>query len=189
MLRKNIKQLFAVSVIAALLALLVYFIQRYYRRQLSVPETSYPAAFSDNVSTIHFTLKGQAHYQIDATQVLRYTHPKHDLLANPNAKLFVNDGPYWQVTADTATVNGNQTQIDLVGHVVVHRERGKKNKAVTLTTSELTVLPKQNIAYNHKPTKAFEQGLSIEAIGVYANLNKNKIRLLSKAKATVDNSN
>ena len=54
---------------------------------------------------------------------------------------------------------------------------------MVLTAEQLTIEPERNVAYTKSKIKLTQENNSIQAIGMRADMNKNKIEFLSKTRS------
>ena len=73
------------------------------------------------------------------------------------------------MTADTANVNQDQNQIDLIGNVDISRPGSKTSQPLRIRTEALTVLPDEEISKTDKPIQMTLGAASVTGVGMVAN--------------------
>ncbi|OGT43875.1 MAG: LPS export ABC transporter periplasmic protein LptC [Gammaproteobacteria bacterium RIFCSPHIGHO2_12_FULL_40_19] len=87
----------------------------------------------------------------------------------------------WHIHADRADSNKTGTKIILQGHVTVHQLPTKQNAETTITTTELTVFPKESRAVTDKAITVSRPGTVIHGTGLIANLKTGQYQLRSQS--------
>lgn len=89
----------------------------------------------------------------------------------------------WHIHADLAISNKSGNQIILRGHVVAHQLPTPEHVESTITTSELTVFPKESRAVSNQKVTIVRPGTRISGTGFVANLKTGQYELHSESNA------
>lgn len=117
---------------------------------------------------------------------LNITHFKESGVAEfdkPFIVTYTDDRTPWHIHADHAVSNKAGTKIILQGHVTVHQLPTKQHEETTITTTELTVFPKESRAVTDKAITLARPGTLIHGIGFIANLKTGQYQLRSESEA------
>lgn len=89
----------------------------------------------------------------------------------------------WHIHADLAISNQSGSKIILRGHVIAHQLPTSLHAESTITTSELTVFPKEARAITEKKVTIVRPGTIITGTGLVANLKTGQYELHSESSA------
>lgn len=126
---------------------------------------------------------GKPTYKVKADYLEHYPDDDSMKLQQPLIIFYENNIKAWTAQANEAVILKNNEKIYLKGKVVLKQITNSKKIAMIFTAAQLTIEPKQNIAYTKSKIK-FIQGVNvIQAIGMRADMNKNRIEFLSKTRS------
>ncbi|HET6604964.1 MAG TPA: LPS export ABC transporter periplasmic protein LptC [Xanthomonadaceae bacterium] len=95
------------------------------------------------------------------------------------------DGSPWQARSDRAWVSAEGDEIRLLRDVRVEG-RGKKGGRIELTTSELSVFPRERRAETGQSVTVTAPGSILRGLGLRADFDARRIELLSEVRARYD---
>jgi lipopolysaccharide export system protein LptC len=183
---KNLS-LFAAVVVLIVAAILFY--QHFYDAKHQQVTIEIPSTIATGIEVTQMNEQGQPLHRLFSNTAHDYRKQQRTLFTSPVGYLYQANQPPWIMSADQAISSGDNTLVNFSGNVKIHQAAGKANKATTLTTTQMTLLPQKNIAYNDVFTTADQGGLVITSIGFHADLNKNEVKLLSKTNVTYTQTN
>ena len=126
---------------------------------------------------------GKPAYQVKAHYLEHYPDDDSMKLQQPIISFYENNIKAWTAQANEAVILKNNEKIHLKGKVVLTQIVSTKKAAMIFTAEQLTIEPKQNIAYTTSKIKLIKGANVIQAIGMRADMNKNKIEFLSKTRS------
>lgn len=144
-----------------------------------------PDYFLKNFTATSMDESGKPTYKLKAQHLEHYPDDNSMKLDAPLFSFYANNIKNWTARADQAFFLQDSKIIHLKGNVVLHQILSKKknNTPMTLTADQLTIEPEKNLAHTKSSIK-LTQGLNtIQAIGMRADMNKNRIEFLSKTRS------
>lgn len=145
-----------------------------------------PDYIVENFSAIRMGHDGVARHMLIAERMVHYPDEDTTDLQQPHFINIEPGKPAVQVTAEKAKMSGSGDDIYLSGNVVVLRNAGKGRGETTMKTSELHLIPDDDIAKTDKPVVITETNAVIRAIGMEMNNSTNIIQLLSQVSVVHD---
>lgn len=142
-----------------------------------------PDLIAVTVEQSNFDEHGNKEYDIKAESMLQYLEADHNLMIRPNITLFQDKVATWQTSSAEAVSDNEGEQLNLSGNVVIkqvnYADKGLK-EAPTLETDTLLLMPRKSYATTDDKVVIRQTGVYIEAIGLEADLNTNRITLKEK---------
>lgn len=126
---------------------------------------------------------GKPAYQVKARHLEHYPDDDSMKLQQPFISFYENNIKAWTAQANEAIILKNNEKIHLKGKVVLTQIVSTNKVAMIFTTEQLTIEPKQNLAHTTSKIKLIQGANVIQAIGMRADMNKNKIEFLSKTRS------
>ena len=115
--------------------------------------------------------------------MLQYLATDRNLMIRPDITLFQETVATWQTSSAEAVSDNEGEELHLTGNVVIKQinfaEKGLK-EAPTLETETLLLKPKESFATTDDRVIIRQSGIYIEATGLEADLNTNRITLREK---------
>jgi len=105
-----------------------------------------PDYIIDNFSFVRMSETGQPRYVISGERLTHRPANNTSVIDKPVVQSLSVDHPHMTMTADTAHVNQDQNQIDLVGNVDITRPGSATTQPMRIRTEALTVLPDEEIS-------------------------------------------
>ena len=93
-----------------------------------------------------------------------------------------NDGKFWKIVAESATVQADREHITLSGDVWMHRRELNGAAILDIYTSELMLEVTPRIAFSDRPVRVVDGHDIMEAVGFRVNMNNDNFQLLDKVK-------
>lgn len=152
--------------------------------------TSDPLLMTDFISDIYaenvvlkiFDRSGQLIKHIETPFITYDLKSKQANFTYPKLTLYKEHEMPWIITSDQGQAVNEFKTITLNEHVHLHQPQGPHTKHTVITTDQMTYEPSQNFAYTNKPVQFKQQGRTVQAVGLKAYLNEERVELLSKAK-------
>jgi lipopolysaccharide export system protein LptC len=142
--------------------------------------------FIEGATTTVMHKNGRPDYQMTADYVTHF--PDQDLvkLDKVNFKLFQASQATWTVSANHGEVENREGIIHLKDKVVLHRPKSKTDEAITLTTPELHIFSKQDLAETQSKVQIKSGNNQIDAVGMRLYLDEGRMELLSSIRTRYD---
>jgi lipopolysaccharide export system protein LptC len=128
-----------------------------------------PDYIIDNFSFVRKTETGQPRYVISGERLTHRPADNTSVIDKPVVQSMSTDHPHMTMTANTAHVNQDQNQIDLVGNVDISRPGSATSKPLRIRTEALTVLPDEEISKTDKPIQMTLGASQVTGVGMVAN--------------------
>ena len=134
-----------------------------------------------------FTAQKLSHFRqeddtpLDTTEIMK---PSYTLIEKPHINMYRENSP-WVVDAERGRITSGENVIVLEDNVSVGSVDTDEN-SITLTTSKLTIYPDRKMAITDQEVSINSESGTITALGMEADLKKEKIKLLAKVRGTHD---
>lgn len=143
-----------------------------------------PDAFAENVRGTRIDESGQIADQFYSPSLWHYEDDQSIEFINPKLVVYSNKpgSTAWQITANHGNTNRDLSVINLWGNILCYQPAGPANPETRLTTSAVTLYPKQKFAHTDQFVQADQPGIQITAVGATVDLNTNQTHLISQVK-------
>ena len=143
-----------------------------------------PDYFLKNFTSTSMNHTGKPAYQIKAEYLEHYPDDDSMKLQKPLFSFYENNIKTWTAQANEAVILQKSQQIHLTGNVILNQILiSGKNSAIKLTAEQLTIEPKLNLAHTKSKIKLYKGSSYIQATGMRADMNKNRIEFLSRTRS------
>ncbi len=143
-----------------------------------------PDYFLKNFTATTMDKKGKPAYQIKAQHLEHYPDDDSMKLQHPLFSFYKNNIKTWTAQANEALIINNNEKIYLTGQVTLKKVSPDKNSTpMILTAGQLTIEPEKNLAYTKTKINLQKGDNTIQAIGMRADMSKNRIEFLSKTRS------
>jgi lipopolysaccharide export system protein LptC len=117
------------------------------------------------------------------TPLMRHT-PKNNThwLKKPHIVITQENQSAWEIDAQQATALYGGQKITFKDQVHIHQHPGPHNEESTFTTEQITYYPKTKHAVTSKDVLFIQAGTQIQSKGMRADLEKKRVKLLSRAR-------
>ena len=143
--------------------------------------------FLEGVTTTVMHKNGKPDYQMTADHVTHFPGKDQVKLDKVNFKLFQTSQSVWSASAQQGIVENRAGIIHLKNKVVLHRPQTKTSEAITLTTSELHIFSKKDLAETQAKVQIKSGNNQIDAVGMRLFLDEGRMELLSSIRTRYDN--
>lgn len=145
----------------------------------TTPTTTLSDAYMENVTATIMDKQGKVKMKIDTPRLLHYKENDLSKLYKPQVILYRNSTHPWFITAQKATALQGINQVDFINEVVIHHPADEGSPATLIRTKLLSVFPEEQIARSDQVVSMEQPNLRINATGMYADIGKGDIKLLS----------
>lgn len=144
-----------------------------------------PDYFLKNFTSTTMNNTGKPAYQIKAEYLEHYPDDDSMKLQKPFFSFYENNIKTWTAQANEAVILQKSQQIHLKGNVILNQilSSNKNNLPIKLLAEQLTIEPKQNLAHTKSKIKLHKGSSYIQALGMRADMNKNRIEFLSRTRS------
>lgn len=139
-----------------------------------------------NGATLHeYNESGQLKSKIIADKIEHFESHSHSttLFIKPLMVIYSNDRTPWYIHADQATMDKASETVLMQGNVVIHELATSQHSETKITTSSLTLYPKESLAETGDAVIMSRHGTVIHGKGFVANLKTNTYQLQSESDA------
>lgn len=143
-----------------------------------------PDLITYTVEQLTFNKKGEKHYLLKAEQMQQFLDDNRNLIIRPDLILFRNQQAAWKTSANEGNSDGTGDEIHLRGNVVI--EQQGHTRPATLETDTLTISATTSHAFTDDRVVIRQPGVLIEAQGLEADLNDNKLKLKHQVTSTYE---
>ena len=138
-------------------------------------EEAQPDLVALAVEQVSFNEKGEKHYQLHAARMLQFLDADRNHMFQPDIIIFREQKPAWKTTAAEARSDSQGEELRLEGNVQIVQQ-GVEQAAV-METATMTLYPKTSHATTQDKVVIRQHVIYIEALGLDADLNTNKLTL------------
>lgn len=186
MLNTHVRHVIPITVFA-LLALLSWWL-----KQTTVPTRPAvdntlrhdPDYYADNLVIYSMNKAGRLDYQLTMSHLEHYPDDDSLLVSKPQMILFQNQHPSWKITSEHGTIRHNGEEIWLSNNVVAKLSEKNNSDVMTLTTENLLMRPSEKYAETSSNVLLQDKSGITRAKGMKANIENNRIQLLSNVRGT-----
>lgn len=147
----------------------------------SLPQN--PDAYMYNVTAVRTNaLSGTLQDQLFTPEMIHYSIGDTTNITTPHLIIFNSSGEPWNIYANHGQAQSGVTTLQLWDNVRLIQAAGPKNAALSMTTSAMTVFPKDQYAETAQPVTLWQTGGKATSVGLHAYLKTGIIDLLSQAR-------
>ena len=141
--------------------------------------------FLENFTATTRNIKGQISYKVVAVHLEHYPDDNSMKLQKPVFSFYEDNIKSWNAVADEAIIFQDTQIIHLNGHAILKQLTSPKVNIIPgkITSDQLTIEAKKKIAHTKTKIKLEQGNNHIQATGMRANMNSNKIEFLSKTRS------
>lgn len=147
-------------------------------------DSNEPDFYIVNAKTTQFNTNGQTDHYLKATEIKHFPASDFTLANNPNIIMFRKNDTPWHVSANQGRITQNNSIIELWDNVELKRDTPPN--VLDLKTSKLTLETVTNLAHTDQDVVITDKTNHVEATGMKAYIDENKIKFLSNVRATHD---
>ncbi|MEZ5525210.1 MAG: LPS export ABC transporter periplasmic protein LptC [Pseudomonadales bacterium] len=145
---------------------------------------SEPDFYMEGAQITQYSETGHVKQQLDAQLVQHFPLGDFTLAEAPQVRLFHTDGTPWNIWADKGRITHQDDTIVLRDNVKLKRTLAGKTQH--LNTEKLTLQVAKDLAYTDLPVVITDASTRLNATGMKAFINENRIEFLSNVRVTHD---
>ena len=137
--------------------------------------------YLSNFSSKHMNEDGSIKY-------INYKHSEKTLLLQPKFVKYENNKPISNISGESGEIKNQGDEIIIKENVILNRLPNKSRKLMSLYTSQLNIVPTEDIVFSKKPVKIIQEpNIEIDGVGMKYDKKENTIKLLSNVKVHYEN--
>jgi len=137
-----------------------------------------------NAKTTQFNSMGQTDHHLEADEIKHFPIGDFTVADNPDIILFRKDGIPWYISAEKGRMTQANNTIELWDNVTLQRDT--PGNVLDVSTSKLILEATTKIAHTDRYVVINDNATHIEATGMKAHIEKDKIKFLSNVRVTHD---
>jgi len=137
-----------------------------------------------NAKTTQFNSTGQPDHHLEADEIKHFPIGDFTIADNPDITLFRKDGIPWYISAEQGRMTQANDTIELWDNVALQRDT--PDNVLDVSTSKLTLEAATKIAHTDRDVVINDNATHIEATGMKAHIEEDKIKFLSNVRVTHD---
>jgi lipopolysaccharide export system protein LptC len=143
-----------------------------------------PDTFVLQATYLHLDPNGHLQSKFFSPKVVHYAKDNRSEFASPHVIIYGQDGRPWVIDADHGQSQFGTQQIELWGNVKVqHFITLQQQPELTLLTSRLKYFSDQQLAQTDQPVTILQPGMTVNSVGLKADLKSASVQLISNVKA------
>lgn len=171
----------------ALLALLTFWIEHNVQAPLRKMDGSGrhdPDYILNNFATTKNDADGNLRYILAAAEMKHFPDDDSTTLVRPRYTQYAINKPYTQIEGQHGSVSSNGEMVEFVDNVKVVRQAFNGRGEMVVLTDQLTIKPKEDLAYTDKPVKITQAPETVVyATGMIYDKKNRTVKLLKKVRA------
>tara|TARA_B100001063_G_scaffold96231_1_gene89878 strand:- start:307 stop:885 length:579 start_codon:yes stop_codon:yes gene_type:complete len=141
-----------------------------------------------NFSSKHMSEAGTIKYIITGKEMKNFKHSEKTLLIQPKFVKYENSKPISNISGESGEIKNQGDEIIIKENVILNRLPNNSKKLMSLYTSQLNIIPAEDIVFSKKPVKIIQEpNIEIDGIGMKYDKKENTIKLLSNVKVHYEN--
>lgn len=141
--------------------------------------------YMTGVDRTHFGADGEPEYRIRAERFTHYPEPDHILVEEPDVVVYRTGENPWQISADGGRIENDpvrqENRVEFSDNVIV-RHTDPQGREIIIYTEFLTVYPDSRFLETDREVTIQGEGLIQRSSGMTADLNNERITLLSNVR-------
>lgn len=142
--------------------------------------SSLPDAYMLDVTATIMDMQGNPHMKIVTPKMIHYTSNDTSQLIAPQLTLYRQSLNPWYITSAFAKATQGIENVDFWNDVTVQHPADENNPNTVIKTNMLTVHPNKETAETQEFITMLQPNLTVNAVGMHANMHTGDIRLLSQ---------
>jgi lipopolysaccharide export system protein LptC len=144
--------------------------------------------YLSNFSSKHMNEAGAIKYIITGKEMKNYKHSEKTLLLQPKFINYENSKPISNISGESGEIKNQGDEIIIKENVILNRLPNNSKKLMSLYTSQLNIVPNEDIVFSKKPVKIIQEpNIEIDGVGMKYDRKENTIKLLSNVKVHYEN--
>lgn len=146
------------------------------------PEKIMPDAIMNGVTATIYDKVGNVSMRIVTPKLVHYADNDTTDFTTPDVMLYRNAPKPWVINADRAKATGGLDNVQFWDNVTIHHPASFGTPATLIKTTTLTMHPNLQTAETSALITLIQPNITVNAIGMTADMNSGDIRLLSQAR-------
>lgn len=144
-----------------------------------------PDYFLENFTATTRDIKGQVIYKVVSAYLEHYPDDNSMVLQKPVFSFYENNIKTWDAVADEAYLFQETQIIHLNGNAILRQLADTKTNftPAKITSEQLTLEAKKKLVHTKSKIELLQGNSHIQAVGMKADMNKNRIEFLSKTRS------
>ena len=144
--------------------------------------------YLSNFSSKHMNEAGTIKYIITGKEMKNYKHSEKTFLLQPKFINYENSKPISNISGESGEIKNQGDEIIIKENVILNRLPNNSKKLMSLYTSQLNIVPNEDIVFSKKPVKIIQEpNIEIDGVGMKYDRKENTIKLLSNVKVHYEN--
>lgn len=146
------------------------------------PTSLLPDAFMEEVISISMDKEGNPTMQLITPKMVHFAENDTTHILSPQLTLYRKSPVPWHITSKYAkTIQGTE-RVEFWDNVLIRHPGDANNPETLIKTLSLTIHPNKNIAETKALITLTQPNLTVNAIGMNADMNTGDIKLISQAR-------
>lgn len=158
------------------------FLSSHPQNAVVVKKAMLPDAFMEDITTVIMDKQGKPSMKIVTPKMIHFAENDTTQLISPQLTLYRQSPNPWFVSSKFGKATQGIDNVDFWDNVVIHHAADINNPATIIKTSTLTVHPNKKTAETNENITMEQPGIVVSAKGMFADMNKGDIKLLSQAR-------
>lgn len=157
-------------------------------RQPSPVDDREPVLVAEQVRAVRLNTLGQREYVVESPRMAQMPDQQGTRIEQPTMDWYQPDGQTreWRVQSESGWVAADNQVVRLEGKVVMTRLAESGKTPVTITTRDVLIRPAEHYAETAAPARAVTPGGEMQAVGLRAFLNEERLELLSEVRGVYE---
>ena len=141
-----------------------------------------------NFSSKHMNEAGTIKYIFTGKEMKNFKHSEKTLLLEPKFVKYEDSKPISNISGESGEIKNQGDEIIIKENVILNRLPNNSKKLMSLYTSQLNIVPNEDIVFSKKPVKIIQEpNIEIDGVGMKYDRKENTIKLLSNVKVHYEN--
>lgn len=160
-----------------------FFILRHTAQPIKAAQKTIIGSYLLGATYTEYNAQGLIKTKMRAEKITRFYPEGNSIFQKPLIITYAADRTPWHIRADSGESDRTGEKIILQGHVMIHELPSSAHSAITITTTALTLFPKESRAETDEAVTLSRPGTTINGKGFIANLKTGQYELKSESKA------
>jgi len=143
-------------------------------------------AFMEDMTLSVMDAAGQPVYEMTADSMTHRDDRKLLVMHNPLVHISRPDGSSWTISASRGEADDNGERVWLPGEVLLHRDASSSHGAMQIIASDVLVNPHEKQAETARKAVISTDTIRVEAVGLKADFEENRLELNSQVRGTIN---
>lgn len=141
-----------------------------------------PDSYMEDIHAVFMNKFGKPSMKIVTPYLVHFNEGDTTHFTLPQLTIYRETPQPWYITAKTAQSTAGMENVLFQDNVVIHHAGDLNSPATVIKTSTLMVHPNKKTAETDQPITMIQPDLTVNAIGMHADMNTGEIKLLSQAR-------